>query len=180
MGLKWKIIIIVCIVLTILIISGIWIAKHNYEMSMHFNDTNGDQDKSLALITDEMINRHIEDYRAYKRHVSREIDNEIRISGDYEECDRSFIKTKIGKLSGIYICNAYKGVGKDVTYKINSTVKSGNFRIVITDEECNILYDIPIDQEYELTFFAENEKCYYVKFIGESAEINVTIERTEN
>ena len=166
-------------VVAILLIAGIWIAKHSYEMSMHFEDKNGDNDKSLALITDEMINRYIEDYRAYKRHVSRKTDNEVRISGDYEECDRSFIETKIGKLSGIYVCNAYKGIGKDITYKINSTVKSGNFRIVITDEECNILYDIPIDRKHELTFFAEKDQCYYVKFIGESAEIDVTVERTE-
>ncbi len=179
MGLKRKIIIIVCVVLTMLMIACIWIAKHNYEMSMHFEDTNGDEDKSLSLITDEMINSYIEDYRAYKRHVSRKTDNEVRISGNYKSCDRSFIETRIGKLSGIYVCNAYKGIDKNVTYKINSTVKSGNFRIVITDEDCNILYDIPIDQEYELTFFAKKDQCYYVKFIGESAGIDVTIERTE-
>ena len=176
---KRKIIIIVCIIVAVLIIVGVWIARYNYEMSMHFDDINGDDDKSLALITDEMINRYIEDYRAYKRHVSRKTDNEVRVSGYYEDCDRSFIETRIGKLSGLYVCNAYKGIGKDVTYKINSTVKSGNFRIVITDEECNILYDIPIDRKHELTFFAEKDQCYYVKFIGESAEIDVTVERTE-
>ena len=176
---KLKIIIIVAAIIIAIIIVGLWIAKHNYEMSMHFDDTNGDQDKSLALITDDMINRHIEDYRAYKRHVSRKTDNEVRISGDYENCDRSFIETRIGKLSGIYVCNAYKGVDKNVTYKISSTVKSGNFRIVVTDENRNILYDIPIDQQYELTFFAEKDQCYYVKFIGESAEIDVIVERTE-
>lgn len=176
---KRKIIIISCVVVAILLIAGIWIARHSYEMSMHFEDKNGDDDKSLALITDEIISRYMEDYRAYKRHVSSKTDNEVRVSGFFEDCDRSYIETRIGKLSGLYICNAYKGIGKDVTYKINSTVKSGNFRIVVTDESCNILYDIPIDQEYELTFFAEKDQNYYVKFVGESAEIDVTVERTE-
>ncbi len=145
---------------------------------MQVEDTNGD-DKTPVYITDELIKKHFEDYRIIRRNVSSKKDNEVRISGKFEDCDRSYIKTKTGMLTGIYVCNAYKGVDKNVTYKFMSSIKSGNFRMVITDEECNILYDIPIDQEYELTFFAENEKCYYVKFIGESAEIDVTIERTE-
>ena len=179
MGLKQKIIIVICIVVSILIFVCLWIAKYNYEMSMHFDDINGDNDKSLALITDDMITHYFEDYRAYKIRVTRKADNEVRISGDYEICDRSFIETRIGKLSGIYVCNAYKGIGKSVSYKITSTIKSGNFKIVITDEDCNILHNIPIDDEYELTFFAEQDQCYYVKFIGESAEIDVVVERID-
>ena len=179
MGLKKKIIIIICIIAIIFVIAQIWIAYHRHEMSMHFDDTNGEEDKTPALIKDEHINRHFEDYHAYKRHVSWKTNNEKRITDDFEDCDSSFIETRIGKLSGIYVCNAHKGIDKNVTYKINSHVKSGNFRMVITDEECNILYEIPIDKEHELTFFAEKDKCYYLKFIAESAEIDVTVERTE-
>ena len=152
--------------------------KHRYELDMQFDDTNGD-DKSIVGITDDMIYRHFEDYRAIKRFVSTKSDNEIRISGKYEDCDRSYVKTQIGLLSGIYVSNSFLGVGKEVTYKIDSSVEAGNLRIVITDYECNILYDIPIDQSYTLTFLAEEGESYYVKFIGESANLKVTINRTE-
>ena len=177
MGLKRIIIIIVCIIIFLAIVGG-WVGKHLYELSMQFDDLNGD-DKSLAIITDDMINRYFEDYRAIRRTVSSKTNNEIRISGKYEDCDRSYVKTQIGMLSGIYISNAYKGIDANVTYKIESSVKSGNLKIVITDEDNNILHDIPIDQKYEVTFFAYENKCYYVKFIGESADINIIIERTE-
>lgn len=181
MGLKKVLIIVICIVASVLFLVGcfrVFYIKHQYELDMQFDDTNGD-DKSVVGITDDMINRHFEDYRAIKRSVQVKADNEIRITGKYEDCDRSYIKTEIGMLSGIYVSNAFLGTGKYVTYAIESSVEAGNLRVIITDYDCNILYDIPIDQSYTLTFLAEEGESYYVKFIGESAKLNVTIERHE-
>lgn len=181
MGLKRKIILIICIVICACIfisaITFVFIKRHKYELSLQFEDTNGEI-KTPALITDEMVNNYFEDYRAIRRRVIAKRENESGVVGRYEDCDRSFVETKIKMLSGIYVSNAYLGKGADVTYTIDSSVKSGNFRIVITDEDCNILYDIPIDQEYTLTFFAEKGQHYYVKFVAESAEIKVTIKRS--
>lgn len=182
MSSKRKIILIVCIVVSVCMsisaIAFVFIKRHKYEVELQFEDTNGEI-KTPALITDEMINNYFEDYRAIARRVSAKRENASGVTGHFEDCDRSYVETKIKMLSGIYVSNAYLGKGADVTYTIDSSVKSGNFRIVITDEDCNILYDIPIDQEYTLTFFAESGQTYYVKFVAESAEINVVITRTE-
>lgn len=169
--------IIVCVCAFISAITVVFVARHKYELSLQFEDTNGDI-KTPALITDKMINDYFEDYRAIRRRVIAKRENESGVVGRYEDCDRSFVETKIKMLSGIYVSNAYLGKGADVTYTIDSSVKSGNFRIVITDDDCNILYDIPIDQKYTLTFFAEKGQHYYVKFVAESAEIKVIITRT--
>ena len=178
---KRKTILIICIVIfACILISAIAIAfmkRHEYELSLQIDDINGDT-KAPAQITDEMVNNYFEDYRAIMRRVTSKKENTSGVVGRYEDCDRSYIQTKIKMLSGIYVSHAYLGKGADVTYTISSSVKSGNFRIVITDDDCNILYDIPIDQEYTLTFFAEKDQHYYVKFIAESAEIKVVIKRT--
>lgn len=178
---KRKTILIICIVICICIlisaIAMVFIKRYKYELSLQFEDTNGDI-KTPALITDEMVNNHFEDYRSIGRRVVAKREGISGVVGHYEDCDRSYIQTKIKMLSGIYVSHAYLGKGADVTYTISSSVKSGNFRIVITDDDCNILYDIPIDQEYTLTFFAEKDQHYYVKFIAESAEIKVVIKRT--
>ena len=62
---------------------------------------------------------------------------------------------------------------------LNLCETTRNVEIIVTDSNYNILYDIPIDQEYTLTFLAEEGQSYYVKFIAESAKIEITIERTE-
>lgn len=182
MGLKRKILLTICISLCVCVfisaIAIVFIKRHKYELSLQFEDTNGEI-KTPALITDEMINDYFEDYRAIMRSVRSKNKNKSGVVGKYEDCDRSHIETKIKMLSGIYVSNAYLGKGADVTYTIDSSVKSGNFRIIITDEDSNILYDIPIDQEYTLTFFAEEGQHYYVKFVAESAEIRVVIKRTD-
>ena len=166
----------IIVILFVVIIGSL--LKYKYELSMQFEDTNGD-DKTVVKITDEMINKYFEDYRSIKRHVVRKKENDVRISGQYEECDRSYIKTKIGCLSGIYVCNAYMGIGKDVTYSFDSHVEKGNMRIIITDKDSNILYEVPIDQQYEISFMAEDAQEYYVKFIAESAKFEVVVERHE-
>ena len=69
------------------------------------------------------------------------------------------------------------GNGNEISYTISSTVKKGNLKIVITDDQNTILHDVPVDCEYQITVSTENGKVYYVKFVGESAELEITINR---
>ena len=145
-------------------------------MSLQLEDKNGD-DKTLVLITDEMIEMYTEDYRAIKRNVSSKGTKNSGVEGYYEGCDNEYTKTKIDSLSGVYICNAFLGNGSEVTYKFTSEVKKGNFKIVITGEDNKILYDVAIDKDAEVTFLANLGEVYYVKFIGESADFLVELTR---
>lgn len=169
--------IIVCSILIISSVVVIFIKKHEKEMSYQLEDKNGDENKELAIITDEMIEACWEDYHAYKRHVFRKTDGESGIVGEYEDCDSKYIETEIKMLTGVYICNAFLGDGETVTYKIESKVSSGNLKIVITDETDKILYTIPIDSNETISFITEKSKTYYVKFVGERAEIDITVLR---
>lgn len=145
-------------------------------MSLQLEDKNGD-DKSLAIITDEMIEMYTEDYRSIKRRVFTKGRRSSGVEGYYEDCDNEYTKTDIGSLTGLYICNSFLGSGSEVTYKFDSKVKEGNFKIVITGEDNKILYDVAIDEETEVTFVANAGEIYYVKFIGESANILVEVTR---
>ena len=82
--------------------------------------------------------------------------------------------------SGIYIINAYLGQGNNVKFVVESNVYSGNFRIIVTNKTTNkIMYDIPIDEHSEITFYAEESETYYIKLIGESANVEVKLWRSE-
>lgn len=174
-GIK-KILIIGTSLLVILACAFAFAWKYQYELSMQFPDQNGES-KELCLITREMIEKYTEDYRSIRRNVISKQTNSSGVSGDYEDCDNEYTKTKIGLLSGIYVCNAYLGNGEKVQYVIDSTVFEGNLLIALTDENNKILYEIPNDQVYEVSFQTELGKVYYLKFIGESAHIDVEIQR---
>lgn len=159
----------------ILVISVI--IKHKQALSMQIEDRNGDDNKELCIITDEMIKQYIDNYNIIRHSITKKGNSSSGVTGDFEDMDRPYVKVETGMLSGIYVSNVYLGNGSDVTYTIDSKVTSGNLRIIITDESCNVLYEIPIDSKETITFFAEESKTYYVKFVGESAKIDVEVTR---
>ena len=146
------------------------------QTSNHIEDLNG-EDRALSTITEEYIESKTMDYIATRKSVTSKGLSSSGVFGKFEKVDNKYSKTEIGKLSGIYVGNAYLGKGGTVSYVIESRVSEGNFKIVITDETNKILYDIPIDQRYEISFVADLDKTYYVKLVGESAKIKVEIWR---
>ena len=99
------------------------------------------------------------------------------VRGDYEEYDNENSRFTAKKMSGIGTVNAYLGNGADVTYVFESTVSRGNFRIVITDEDGKIIQTVPIDQKATVTISTQADKLYFVKYVGESVEIQVEMWR---
>lgn len=171
-----SIVVLVCLIIVVSVI--LFYKKHRLEMSYQLEDKNGES-KELAIITDEMISMYTEEYHAYRRRDSSKYHNRSGIEGPFEDCDSSYVKTNIRMLTGVYVANAYLGEGKEVSYNINSTVKSGNLKIVITDEDNQILYNIPIDSNENVKFIANKDEIYYVKFVGERAQIEVEITRED-
>ena len=154
------------------------VMKSSFESLEHYEDTNGES-KELCHITDQEIAEMDQRYRLTNSQTVNKGIKASGVKGDAADRDNEYTKLTAEKLSGIYIANAYLGNGSMVTYKIVSAATAGNLRIVITDENNAILHDVPIDQEYQISFVAEAEKFYYVKFIGESAEIEVELWRIE-
>ena len=183
MKLRKKVLVEVCIILTVIVILitvGIIliINKHQKELALQFPDKNG-EDKSLCLITDDLILQHTEEYRAIKYHFETKGGEKSSsgIIGHFSDCDREYVEVRAGMLSGIYVCNAYIGSGEQVTYAIESTVTSGNLRIIITDGNNVILHDVPIDSTETISFTADKDKTYYVKLVAESAKLEVKVNR---
>lgn len=170
---------ILCAVAIVILARAVFlIKKHQEELALQIEDINGDS-KELAVITDEVIEQWTEDYRTIMRRVFRRGDDPSGVEGKFKDYDYTEIENEIGKLSGIYVCTAYKGKGREVTYTIDSKVLEGNLRIVITNEENDIMYDVPIDSKETVTFVAEENKIYYVKFVGESAKLDITVTRDD-
>lgn len=172
----WTVIISFLVIVMVGVVAYLCISRHRYEVSLQIKDKNGES-KELCVVTDGIIRDCIEDYRMIGKHIRSRGKSESGVTGKYINRDNSYTKIEIGMLSGIYICNAYLGNGDRVKYVIDSQVNSGNFRIIITDDGSNILYDIPIDEKQEVSFVAEASQLYYVKLVGESANIHIELWR---
>ena len=157
---------------------------HNYQYheKKQITDLNG-EDKSLSQITEQMIeeNEYDQEYYALSRRVIKKgKQSSSGITGYFADKDYPYLYTKFGKISGIYVGNAYLGEGKEVTFSVESSVISGNLRIVLTSSDGKILYDVPIDTNATLTFFAESNEVYYLKYVAESAKTAITVTRNVN
>ena len=179
------IIVALCLVLMVvilviaLILGGIKLYKEYQKvMERQVEDTNGDS-IALCKITDEMIECLEYEYYAIKHRTYSQGLNSSHVNGKHKEYDNSYTKTTMGLFSGVYLCNVYQGTGKNVTYTVYTQLSKGNLRIVITNSNGEILKDIPVDGNGSITFRAEKEQLYFLKYVGESAEVVIEMERVE-
>lgn len=154
------------------------IKEYQHALSMQIEDNNG-AEKTLCVITNEMIESVDHQHYSIKHSVYNEGLNSSNVKGKYEKFDNSYSKIKSKMLSGIYMCNAYLGKGHPVTFTVQSRVNSGNCRLVITDSNMKIVREIPIDQEVEVSFLAPEDEIFFVKCIGESANLEIEITRKD-
>lgn len=123
----------------------------------HIEDTNGLDNYELTTITkDDVIN-------GMNSNSFGRVEGHSTFSGSLN----------IKKFSGVSVLDHRKIKNKDVSIKLITNVENGNFGLfVITD---NHIYDVPINQEYNLNLGLYTGDCT-IKYAGESAEFKVTYE----
>lgn len=178
---RWQVLIVIAIVIAVIVCGVIMVInRYRTAIKMQIEDKNGD-DKSLCVITDEMIKDYDHTYYAIRLTRYCKGLNSSHVSGEngIEKFDNSYISIKTKKLSGVYLCNVYLGSGKTVTFSVKSVVKSGNLKMVIMNSRWEIIQVIPIDQTAEIRFTGLSNELYFLKCAGESAEFEIEITRTE-
>jgi len=172
-------ILIIVAVVAILVANVIKITVgYNNAINSQIPDTNGDS-KALCSIDTAYIEGVTQNFDIIKHSRKKDSSDGSGVFGKFEEKDVCYSKDTAASLSGVYVCNAYKSSGKAIKYTVSSVVNSGNLRIVFTDSQNKILHDIPIDQTYNFEFDTVKGEVYYLKIVGESANITVTVMRSE-
>ncbi len=166
-----------CLAVTMLLSYSLCFSACALRASTQIEDTNGDS-KELAVITDADIQGGTYGCTMLVASTSSEGHNTSGVVGGHKEKDNDHNRLTVKKFSGIYVANVCRGNGSEVTYIIESTVTSGNFKIVILDEDHQILQVVPIDEKATVTIPTEKGKLYSVTIVGESAEIKVELWRS--
>ncbi len=170
--------IIVIVIVALIVISALVLRIIFKMQSEKIPDTNGES-KEICTMDDEFIESYFDYYSLINHKTTRDTSVKSGIKGNYAEADCGYLKESFGSLSGIYICNSYLASADSVKYMVTSTVHSGNLRIVVTNGNNQILCDVPIDTTHQFEIETIVGETYYLKLIGESANIEVIVSRSE-
>jgi len=147
-----------------------------HKFTLDTKDTNGEDDHTLAVFTDEDI--CAEDPRSY-----------CFIYGLHKEGDPSFEDEEYfedGDLTESSAASSFSGVvpiqttyGKEDTIKFTVECErtEGNLRIVLLDNDLNIIHDFDIEGQSSFEVTNAKGKTFEIRAAGESALFTITATR---
>lgn len=145
--------------------------------SLIIEDTNGIENKSLALIEfDDIISKN-NHYSSLGSHSTKtgsctKVEGKLK-NYDYQECSYSY-----QKISGIMTLQATKTTKDQITLEISSQLEEGNLEIVIVIDG-QYYSHVPINQISTIVLSNIAEKTVVVKMAAESAKLSISIKRLE-
>ncbi len=141
----------------------------------HIEDTNGPDDYSLCQLTmDDLL---AEGYSSNSFGSSTMKSGAATdVSGKLRDCDYTKCTFRVKKFSGIRVLHATKTETDTLTLNIRAQVESGNLEVVILIDGSYYAH-VPVN--IYKTIMLENiaGKLVVVKIAGESAAVDITVER---
>ncbi len=142
----------------------------------HFKDTNGENDHSLSMISEKEIcavenkcycvlfGLNPEGKKSYD-------DSDFLHDADYIEA------VATSPLSGVSYIQVTYGLEDSITFTVESERTAGNLRIVLLDENYNIIHDFDIDGESQYTVNNAKGKEFEIRVAGEEAKFVLKVTR---
>ncbi len=139
-------------------------------------DLNGEEDHSLAVFTDEDI--CAEDYDCYCYVYGFSPSGEKSYSDEDIWHDADLIDVTAGTpLSGVSLLQATYGKEDTVVFTVECDRTAGNLRVVLLNENGQILYDFDLDETSSYTVEGAKGKEFEIRLAGESAEFDIIVTR---
>lgn len=139
-------------------------------------DLNGEADFSLASLTDEDICAEKTSYHCVAVRLSS--------SGSKSYVDKDYLydvdTVKVSAttpFSGVYILQATYGKTDTVRFTVECARTKGNLRLVLVDENSDIIHDFSVTEGSSYTVNDAKGKEFEIRAAGESAEFAVNVSR---
>lgn len=127
--------------------------------SLMIEDTNGDEDSSLATLTDEDI---LNGYSSISVNSFKTTSNGVT-------------KLSVKQFSGVQTVGMIKS-GGGTAFKASVELNSGNLEVVLV-KDGEITHRIPVNEETEIIL--DQNSAYELKIAGESADFSIEYKNTE-
>jgi hypothetical protein len=141
-------------------------------------DENGEEDCSLAVLT-------VSDICAKEPRYSCRIYGIVRMDENrsFSEEQSVYDADKMvghaqAEFSGVTVLQKTYGITERITFEVTCERTKGNMRVVLVDGNMNIIHDFSLGESSAFTLENAKGKTYEIRIACESAEFNVTAERT--
>ena len=148
------------------------------EKPLEIADENGAEDHSLAVLTGADISAKEPKYSC-RVYGFAQMDENKSNSEENSVYDADKIVAEAGsEFSGVAVLQKTYGKEDKVTFTVTCYRTKGNMRVVLVDERLNILHDFALGEESVYELEGAKGKKYEIRIACESAEFNITAERT--
>ena len=146
------------------------------KIKVETKDLNGEDDFSLAVLTDEDI--------CAENNVCYCVVFGLNASGSKSYADEDYLHdgdfveaSAATPLSGVSLLQLTYGTSETITFTVECARTKGNVRIVLLDENLNIVHDFSVTEKSSYTVNDAKGKNFEIRVAGESAEFSVNISR---
>ncbi len=139
-------------------------------------DTNGEEDHSLAVITEDYIRSDDTECYCVIYFLNTDGDKSYADKDYTHDADKVEASAE-SPMSGVSIIQRTYGKEETVVFSVDCKRTKGNLRIVLLDEDSNIIHDFDISGESEYKVENAKGKAYEIRAVGESAEFEISASR---
>ena len=139
-------------------------------------DLNGEDDFSLAVFTDEDI--------CAEYNESYCVIYGLNVSGSKSYADEDYLHdgdtvkaSAVTPHSGVALLQSTYGTAETVTFTVECARTKGNVRIVLLDENLDIIHDFSVTEKSSYTVNNAKGKEFEIRVAGESAEFTINVSR---
>ena len=139
-------------------------------------DLNGEDDFSLAVLTDEDL--------CAEDNVCYCVAFGLNTSGSKSYADEDYLHdgdtveaSAATPLSGVSLLQLTYGTTETITFTVECARTKGNVRIVLLDENLDIIHDFSVTEKSSYTVNNAKGKEFEIRVAGESAEFTINVSR---
>ena len=146
------------------------------EFKVETKDLNGEDDFSLAVLTDEDI--------CAEDNVCYCVVFGLNASGSKSYADEDYLHdgdivkaSAATPLSGVSLLQFTYGTAETITFTVECERTKGNVRIVLLDENLDIIHDFSVTEKSSYTVNNAKGKEFEIRVAGESSEFTINVSR---
>jgi hypothetical protein len=164
--------IITALVLVLVLVAAIVLVAVNGAKPIVIPDENGEEDFSLAVLTESDISAKEPKFSCNVYGVL--IDDDASGVNDSDK----IVAHAQAELSGVAVLQKTVCEAEKVTFTVNCERTKGNIRVMLLDEKRNVIHDFEVGASSSFTLENAKGKTFELRIAAESAEFKVTTERT--
>ena len=171
-------IVLVAVMVLALVPTIIIIANSGAQKPLEIPDENGAEDYSLAVLTSKEICAEFPKYSCRVYGMVKMDENRSNMEENSAYDADKIVAEAAAEFSGVAVLQKTYGKEDKLTFTVNCERTKGNMRVVLVDKNLNVIHEFDLGESSVYELANAKGKSYEIRIACESAEFNVTVERS--